>query len=98
MATRKDVEQMLIQTGVKERMHQMWAQMGQQMAITAAQSYHLRNPDATPMQVHKVQQVVEKSLQGSMSVVSSAAPAHRLKSSNRPRSGPGRGVGAPVTR
>ncbi len=70
MATRKDVEQMLIQTGVKERMHQMWAQMGQQMAVTAAQSYHLRNPDATPMQVHKVQQVVEKSLQGSMSVVS----------------------------
>jgi hypothetical protein len=69
-ATKQDVEQLLALTGVRERMHQMWAQMGQQMAITAAQSFHLKNPDATPLQVHKVQQAVERSFQSSLAVVS----------------------------
>lgn len=69
-ATKQDVEQLLTLTGVKERMHQMWAQMGQQMALTAAESFHLKNPDATPLQVRKVQQVVEKSFQNSVAVLS----------------------------
>lgn len=69
-ATKQDVEQLLTLTGAKARVRQIWAQMGQQMAMTAAQSYRLKHPDATPSQLYKVSQIAGKSFQSGISVLS----------------------------
>ena len=69
-ASKQDVEQLLTVTGARERIQQLWAQMGDQIAMTAAESYRMKHPDATPMQLHKVAQIASKSFQSSLSVVS----------------------------
>jgi uncharacterized protein len=69
-ATKQDVEQLLQITGTRASIQRTWTQMGQQLAMTAADSYHLRHPDATPMQVHKVSQIASKSFESSMAVLS----------------------------
>ena len=69
-ATKQDVEELLTLTGAKARVQQIWAQMGQQMATTAADSYHLKHPDATPLQLYKVSQIASKSFQSGVGVLS----------------------------
>lgn len=69
-ATKQDVEELLTLTGAKARIQQIWAQMGQQMATTAADSYHLKHPDATPLQLYKVSQIASKSFQSGVGVLS----------------------------
>ena len=69
-ATKQDVEELLTLTGAKTRVQQIWAQMGQQMATTAADSYHLKHPDATPLQLYKVSQIAGKSFQSGVGVLS----------------------------
>jgi len=53
-ATKEDVAQMMELTGVRARMQQMWANMAQQMAVTAADAYRLKHPDATPLQLRQI--------------------------------------------
>jgi hypothetical protein len=69
-ATKQDVQELLTLTGTKARVQQIWAQMGQQLAITTADSFHLKHPDATPMQVHKVSQIAGKSFDSAVAVFS----------------------------
>ncbi len=69
-ASKQDVVTLLTLTGAKARVQQIWAQMGQQMATTAADSYHLKHPDATPLQLYKVSQVASKSFQSGLAVLS----------------------------
>jgi hypothetical protein len=69
-ATKQDVEELFVITGVRTRIQQMWTQMSQQIAATAGESYRLKYPDATPMQAYKVGQVASRSYQSSLSVIS----------------------------
>jgi hypothetical protein len=69
-ATKADVEEFLALIGVKERIQQMWTQMGQQMAMTAADSYRLKHPDASPLQLRKIAEASGVSFQSSMKVLS----------------------------
>jgi hypothetical protein len=69
-ATKEDVEQLLTVTGARARMQQMWVQMGQQAATTAADSYRLKNPDASPLELRKVAEATGRSFQEEMSVIS----------------------------
>ncbi len=63
-------EELLTLTGAKARIEQMWAQMGQQMATTAADSYRLKHPDATPLELRKVAEISGRSFQGAMQIFS----------------------------
>ena len=69
-ATKDDLEELMTLTGTKARIQQMWAQMGQQAATTAADSYRLKHPDATPLELRKVAEVTGSSFQGAMKVFS----------------------------
>ena len=69
-ATKEDVQELLVVTGSRARIQQMWAQMGQQMASSAADTYRLKHPDATPLELREVAEVTGKSFQSSMSVLS----------------------------
>ena len=69
-ATKEDIQELLTLTGAKARVEQMWAQMGQQLATTAADSYRLKHPDATPVELHKVAEISGRSFQGEMAVFS----------------------------
>jgi uncharacterized protein len=69
-ATKEDLEELMTLTGTKARIEQMWAQMGQQAATTAADSYRLKHPDATPLELRKVAEVTGTSFQNVMKVFS----------------------------
>jgi hypothetical protein len=69
-ATKEDLQELMTLTGTKARIEQMWAQMGQQAATTAADSYRLKHPDATPLELRKVAEVTGTSFQGVMKVFS----------------------------
>jgi hypothetical protein len=69
-ATKEDVEQLLEVTGARARVQQMWSQMAQQVATTAADSYRLKNPDATPLELRKVAEVTGLAFQSEMKVLS----------------------------
>ncbi len=69
-ATKEDLEELMTLTGTKARIEQTWAQMGQQAATTAADSYRLKHPDATPLELRKVAEVTGNSFQGMMKVFS----------------------------
>ena len=68
-ATKEDVQELLVLMGSRERIQQMWAQMGQQIASTAADSYRLKHPDSTPLQLRQVAELAGKSFQSSLSVI-----------------------------
>lgn len=65
-ATREDVEQLLTLTGARDRIQQMWAAMAQQAAITAADSYQHKHPDATPLELREVAEATGQSMQASL--------------------------------
>lgn len=69
-ASKEDIQELLTLTGAKARIEQMWAQMGQQMATTAADSYRLKHPDATPLELRKVAEISGRSFQGAMQIFS----------------------------
>ena len=69
-ATKEDLEELMTLTGAKARIEQTWAQMGQQAATTAADSYRLKHPDATPLELRKVAEVTGNSFQNMMKVFS----------------------------
>src|ERR1700758_2273648 len=65
-ATREDVEQLLTLTGARDRIQQMWAAMAQQAAMTAADSYQHKHPDATPLELRQVAEATGQSMQASL--------------------------------
>ena len=65
-ATKEDVEQLLTLTGTRERIQQVWSQMAQQAAITAADSYQHKHPNATPLEVRNVAEATGKYMQTSL--------------------------------
>jgi hypothetical protein len=69
-ATKEDVEEFLTLMGVRALAQQMWSHMGQQVASTAADSYRLKHPNATPVELRKVAEATSVSFQSSMKVVS----------------------------
>jgi hypothetical protein len=69
-ATKEDIQELLALTGAKARVEQMWAQMGQQLATTAADSYRLKHPDATPVELRKVAEISGQSFQRGIAVFS----------------------------
>ncbi len=69
-ATKEDVQQLLEITGAKQRVQQMWAAMAQQSATTAADAYRLKHPDATPLELRKVAEIVGKYTQSSLNAFS----------------------------
>jgi hypothetical protein len=62
-ATKEDVEQLMELTGSRQRIQQIWAAMAQQAASTAADSYRLKHPDATPLELRKVAEVTGEYMQ-----------------------------------
>jgi hypothetical protein len=62
-ATKEDVEDLLTITGSRARMQQLWSQMGQQAATSAADAYRLKHPDASPLELRKVAEATGRSFQ-----------------------------------
>jgi hypothetical protein len=69
-ATKEDLQELMTLTGARARIEQTWAQMGQQAATTAADSYRLKHPDATPLELRRVAEVTGNSFQNVMKVFS----------------------------
>jgi uncharacterized protein len=69
-ATKEDVVELLTLTGARDRIQQMWAQMGQQMASTAADAYRLKHSDAGPLELHKVAEATGRSFHDQLAVLS----------------------------
>lgn len=69
-ATKEDVEEFLNLMGIKSLVQQMWSQEAQRVATTAADSYRLKHPDATPLQLRKVAEASGLSFQSSIKVLS----------------------------
>jgi hypothetical protein len=64
-ATKEDVEQLLQLTGARARVLQMRQAFEQQIAASAADAYHLKHPNATPLQLRKVAEVTRQYMQDS---------------------------------
>ncbi|HLI62185.1 MAG TPA: DUF2059 domain-containing protein [Terriglobales bacterium] len=69
-ATKQDVEELLTITGIRERIQQIWASIGQQIATSMAETYRERHPDATPAQLHKIAEATRLSYQASVKTIS----------------------------
>ena len=69
-ATKEDVEELLTLTGARARVQQIWAAMGQQQTSTAVDSYRLKHPDATPLELRKVAEATGRSFQDGIAVFS----------------------------
>lgn len=53
-ATKEDVAQLMELAGTRALIQQMWARMAQQSAVTAADAYQQKHPDATPLQLREI--------------------------------------------
>lgn len=69
-ATKEDVKQLLELTGARARVQQMRQALDQQFAISAADAYRLKHPNATPLQLRKVAENTMQYLQESDKAVS----------------------------
>jgi hypothetical protein len=69
-ATKEDVEELLVLTGARQQVQQIWAEMAKQAATSAADSYRMKHPNATPLELRKVGEVAGQSLKASLKVVS----------------------------
>ena len=69
-ATREDVMQLMEMTGARDRIQQLWDGMIQQTATTAADSYRLKHPEATPLQLHKVAETTGVAMRDALKVFS----------------------------
>ena len=69
-ATKEDVEELMTITGSRARIQQMWTAMGQQMASTATDTYKLKHPDATPLELRKVAEATGRAFQDEIAVFS----------------------------
>ena len=68
-ATKQDVEDLLTITGARERVQEIWAGMGRQIAMSMTQAYREAHPSATPAQLHKLAEAARLSFQASVKTI-----------------------------
>ena len=64
-ATKEDIKQLLEVTDARARLQQMQQAFNQQFAISAADAYRLKHPNATPAQLRKVADTTRQYMQDS---------------------------------
>jgi hypothetical protein len=65
-ATRQDIEDLMQLTGMRENMQKMYSALAGQMAVSAADSYQQRHPNATPAELQKVEAAATEIAQQTM--------------------------------
>jgi hypothetical protein len=68
-ATKQDVEDLLTITGARQRVQEIWAGMGKQIAMSMTEAYREAHPSATPAQLHKLAQAARLSFQASVKTI-----------------------------